>query len=96
MESTDISPQAIDLNPSCSGQAHSNRPGTGHGYESTEPECILTLLCIPYIICPLRSQILIPPRLITRFHADDTKGHLDLIPLGEHVRTHLKDNNRND
>ena len=37
MELPDISPQAIDLNPSCSEQAHSNRPGISHGYKSTKP-----------------------------------------------------------
>ena len=29
--------------PSCLRQAHSNRPGTGPGYENTEPGCILTI-----------------------------------------------------
>ena len=37
MESPRTSLQAIDLNPSCLKQAHSNRPGIGHGFENTEP-----------------------------------------------------------
>ena len=47
--------QAIELNSSCSGQVHSSKPGTGHGYESTEPKCILAVLHAPSIIFPLRS-----------------------------------------
>ena len=43
------------LCPSCSGQAQSNRPGTGHGYENTEPECTLTVFRVPFVIRPLRS-----------------------------------------
>ena len=31
MESLNTSPQAIEINPSYSGQAHPNRPGTGLG-----------------------------------------------------------------
>ena len=45
-----ISPQAIALNLSCSGQAHFRRPSIGYGYESTEPECILTVLRVPSMI----------------------------------------------
>ena len=47
MESPNTSPQAIEFNPSCSGQAHSSRPGTGHGYENTEPGCVFTVLRVP-------------------------------------------------
>ena len=43
MESPNTSPQTIELNPNCLGQAHSNRPGTGYGYKNTEPGCILTV-----------------------------------------------------
>ena len=35
------SPQAVEFNPSCSGPAHPNRPGTGPGYKNTEPGSIL-------------------------------------------------------
>ena len=35
--------------------AHYNCPGTDPGYENTEPNCTLTVLCNPSIICPLRS-----------------------------------------
>ena len=37
-------------------QAHPNRPGTGPGYKNTEPESILTVLRIPFIVCPLRRE----------------------------------------
>ena len=49
------SSQTIELNPSCWGQAYSNRPGTVSGYESIEPGCILVVVRIPSMICPLRS-----------------------------------------
>ena len=39
MEPPNISSQAIELNTSCSGQAHPNSPATGSGYENTEPGC---------------------------------------------------------
>ena len=55
IESPNTSSQAIKLDQSCSGQAHSNKPGTGPGYENTELECVLALLRVPPIICPLRS-----------------------------------------
>ena len=43
MESPKNSPQAIELNLNCLGQAHSNRPGTGPGYATKEPKSILTI-----------------------------------------------------
>ena len=55
MESPNTSPQAVELNPSCSGQAHPNRSGTGPGNKNTEPERIFTVLHILFMICPLRS-----------------------------------------
>ena len=55
MESPNTSPQEIEFNPSCWGQAHANRPGTGPGYESTEPGSIFTIIRIPLMVCPLRS-----------------------------------------
>ena len=47
----------IELNSSCSGQARSNRPGTGPGYENTEPGCIHAVFRVPSIniIRPVRS-----------------------------------------
>ena len=50
MESPNTSLQTIDLNPSCSKQPHSNRLGTGDGYESMELGCILTVLRVPSLI----------------------------------------------
>ena len=44
MESPNTSPQAIELNPSCLGQAYSNRPAIGPGYKNTELGCTLTVL----------------------------------------------------
>ena len=87
MESPNISLQVTELDPSCLKQTHSIRPGTGPGYENMEPGCILTVLCIPFIICPLSS----PTRLFKRFCAAGTNELLDLVSLGKHLRTHLKD-----
>ena len=53
MELLHTSLLAIDFNSSCSKQSHSNRLGTGHGYESTELRCILTVLCVPSVIYSL-------------------------------------------
>ena len=44
IESPNTSPQAIELNPSCSEQAHFNRLDTGHGCESMEPGCTPAVL----------------------------------------------------
>ena len=55
MESPNTCPQAIELNPSCLGQAHSKKPGPGFWYETMESGCILVPLHVPSTICPLRS-----------------------------------------
>ena len=55
MESPNTSPQAVELNRSCSGQTHSNRSGPGPGYKNTEPGCILAIIFVPSLIRPLRS-----------------------------------------
>ena len=55
MELSNTSPQAIELDPSCSGQGHSNRPGAGPGYKNTEPGSIITVLRVPFKVCLLRS-----------------------------------------
>ena len=55
MKSPKTSPGAIELNSSCSGQAHSNRLDTSHKYENTEPRCTLTVFCVPSIIRSLKS-----------------------------------------
>ena len=49
------SPQAIELIPSCSGQAHCNTPGSGYGYENTEFGCILAVIRVALIVFSLRS-----------------------------------------
>ena len=55
MELLNTSPQAIELNPSCSEQAQSNRPGTGYRYENTKPGYVLTVFRVSSVIRPLRS-----------------------------------------
>ena len=55
MESPNTSLQATDLDLSCWGQACSNRPGTGPGYENTKFGFIFKVLRVPSIIHPLRS-----------------------------------------
>ena len=59
MESPKTRLQAIDLIPSSSEQAHSNRLNIGQGYESTKLVCILTLLRVPSIIRPLGGTRLV-------------------------------------
>ena len=47
--------QAVEVNPSCSRQAHPNRPGTGPGHKSTEPGSTFTVLHFPFVVFPFRS-----------------------------------------
>ena len=47
------SPQAIEPNPSCSGQAHSKGPSTGPKNENTEYGCILEVIRALFMIRPL-------------------------------------------
>ena len=47
--------QAIEFYLSSSAQADVIRPGTGPGYENTEPGCIYAVPHVPFIICLLRS-----------------------------------------
>ena len=53
IKSFNTSRQAIYFNPSYSGQAHFNRLGIRHGYESTKPGFILTVFRVPSLIRPL-------------------------------------------
>ena len=46
---------AVELNPSCSGKAHLNRPGISPGHKNTGPGSIFTVLRVPFVICPFRS-----------------------------------------
>ena len=55
MKSPNTSPHAIELDPRCLEQVHSNKPGTDPGYENTEPGYIFAVLRVPFIICPLKS-----------------------------------------
>ena len=56
MELPNTSSQAVELNPSCLGQAHPNTPGTGLGQKNMEPGRIFTVLHIPFMICPLSAD----------------------------------------
>ena len=95
IKSPNTNPQAIKLNPSCSGQVHSNRPGTDYGYEITKPGCVLIVLSIPFIIYSIVPSITLSAdatsaRLRNKFRAAGTNRHLDLILFIEHLRTQLK------
>ena len=69
---------AIELNPSCLGQAHLNVSGTGTGYENMEPGCILAILSVPSIIHPFKVWMPCLARLFKRFHTAGTDWHQDL------------------
>ena len=77
MKSPNTSLQVIKINASCSALAHSNSPGTGLQYESTELGCTLTVLRVPSVIRPLRSSELSPERLLNRLCAAGKNGLLD-------------------
>ena len=47
--------QTINFNSSYSEKVNFNRPGIGLGYESTKPGRILTVLCVPSMVCPLSA-----------------------------------------
>ena len=83
------SPQAIKLNPSCSGQAHPNMPGTGPGYKVTEPGCTLRVPSVirPVIIADAKSgkDVLNDSAQLAQ------TGVQILVYLGKHLRTHFKD-----
>ena len=53
IKTPNASPQAIELKPRCSGQAHFKGPSTGPRHENTEYECAFGVLCAPSIIRPL-------------------------------------------
>ena len=55
MELPNTSLQAIELDRSYSGRAHSNRLDTGPGYKNTKSGCILAMLRAPSIARPLTS-----------------------------------------
>ena len=91
MESLNTSPQAVELNPSCSEQAHPNRPGTGPGHKSTEPGSIFTILRFPFVICPFRSADAKSGKVVQKIPRSRI-----LVSLGEYLRTHLRDHTRYD
>ena len=68
MESPNTSPRVLELNPSCSGKAHPNRPGTE--YKSREPGKILTILHVLFMVFPLRSANAKSGKIIKRFRYD--------------------------
>ena len=95
MESPNTSPQAVELNPNSSGQAHPNRPDTGLGYKNTEPGSIFPNT--PHSIyglstqkrgCQLRQGCLTDSAQLAQI------GVWILLSLGEHLRTHLKNHKR--
>ena len=82
MESPNTSSQAVELNPSCLGQSHPNKPGTGPGHKNTESGRSFTVLRILFIICPLRS-------------ADDKSGKVfQKIPRSWHKKDVRKSRNQ--
>ena len=60
------------------GQVHPNSPGTGSRYKNTEPGCILTILRVPFMVCPLRSADAKTARLFKRFRTAGTNGRINL------------------
>ena len=92
MESPNTSSQPVELNPSCSGQACPNRPGTSPRHKNTEPGRIFTVLCIPFMVCPLKSA----DANSKRFCTTGTNGIYIFFSLGEHQKTHFKDLTRYD
>ena len=78
MELPNTSPQAAELNPSCLGQAHPNRPGTGPGHKNMEPEVFSQYSTFHLWFLHLEVQMPSPARLSKKFCAAGTNGCLDL------------------
>ena len=91
MKLLNTDPQAVEFNPSCSGQAHSNKHGIGPRYENTLPGCILAVLCVPFIFHLLRSVDAKSGKVVLKVSSELAQtGVYILISLGEHQRTHVK------
>ena len=73
MELPSTSPQAVELNPSCSVKAHPNKPGTDPGYKNAESGIIFAIFRVPFIICPFRCADATSGKVV------GTNGYLDLI-----------------
>ena len=71
------SPQAIKLNPRCSGQAHSKEPRTDPGNENMEYRCAFRILCAPSEIRPLSRVDAHRDWSFNSFRAAGTNGRLD-------------------
>ena len=59
------------------GQAHFNRPGTGPGYKSTEPEVFSQYSAFHLWFVHSEARMPNPVRLSKRFHAAGTNERLD-------------------
>ena len=69
--------QEIELNPRCSGQAHSKGPRTGPGNKSIEYGCVFRILCTPSLIYPLSCTMPSLDRSFNSFCTAGTNGCLD-------------------
>ena len=79
-KSPNTSPQAVELKPSCLGQAHTNKHGTGPGYKNTEPGCTVFLQYSTFHLWFVHSEAWMPSlaEFFKRFDAAGTNGRLDL------------------
>ena len=78
MEFPNTSFRAIELDPSCSGQAHFSRLGTGPRYGNTEPACILAVIRVTSIILQSKARMPSPASWFNKFRSACTNGGLDL------------------
>ena len=94
LESPNTSFQAVELNPSCSGQAHPNRSGTGRGHKIWSLENFHSTPFYIYDMSPLKRGC----QVWQSCPKDSAKlaqtGVWILVSLGEHLSTHLKDHIR--
>ena len=77
MKTPNAGPQAIELKPRCSEQAHSNWPRIGFENENMEYGRAFRIICAPSIICPLSRANAKINKSFNSFRIAGTNGRLD-------------------
>ena len=82
--------QVIERNPTCLGQDHSNKLGTGHGYESMKPGSTHTTLCLSSMICLVGNRMPSLARFFNSLYEAGTNPHISiLVSLGGQLKPDL-------
>ena len=96
MESPNISPQAVELNQSCSSKPIPTDLELVPDTKAWSLEAFLQYSVFHLWFVHLKALMPSLARLSKRFRVPGTNGRLDLSLTGEYLRTHLKDHTRYD